>query len=143
MAWGPIYPMIGAASIGLLRLPRALYRVRSVEPMLYRWAGVGIAKWLVTSRGWALLVGLEPPKGLVHRQEVLDRAEFLTTGAEISHFGAFLFASLVSVFCLVVGWRSAAAWTLALNVALNGYPILLQRSNRWRLQAIRARSART
>lgn len=137
MAWGANYPVLAAAGIGILRLPRALHEVHAVEPVIYRWAGVGIAKWVVTRRAWSLLVGLQPPAQLVNREDILNRVDFLTKGAEVCHGAAFIFASMVALLCLVLGWSSGAAWTFAFNVVLNGYPVMLQRSNRWRLQVVR------
>jgi hypothetical protein len=32
-------------------------------------------------------------------------------------------------------------WIVAFNVLLNGYPVMLQRANRWRVQQIRAGSS--
>jgi len=63
MTWVPNYPFLGAAMIGVLRLPHFLERVYPTEAALYRWVGVGLIKAIVTSRAWQTLVALElPPK---------------------------------------------------------------------------------
>jgi hypothetical protein len=124
--------------IGALRLPRFLVPVHAIEPTVYRWVGVGAVKWLVTTRAWLLLVGLDPPQKLSSRHALLDRTERVTTGAEICHGASFVFASCSVLFSLAVGGASAAVWILTFNIALNGYPIMLQRSIRWRIQELRA-----
>jgi hypothetical protein len=134
LAWIPNYPLLGAVATGTVRLPRFLEPVHPVEPVVYRWAGVGVIKWLVTTRAWSTLVGLEPPPKAGSRHELLHRVELLTKGAEACHGAAFLFALSWALFCLAIGGAPAAVWILAFNIALNGYPVMLQRSNRWRLQ---------
>jgi hypothetical protein len=138
LTWIPNYPFFVAAAMGVLRLPRVLEPVHPIEPVLYRWAGVGLIKWLVTTHAWSMLVGPESPPKPKSRQELLIQAELLTKGAEICHGAAFVFAISMALFCLVIGGTSVVAWILAFNVALNGYPIMLQRSNRWRIHQIRA-----
>lgn len=138
VAWGPNYPFLGAVIVGALRLPRALDPVHPLEPTLYRLAGVGLVKQLVTTREWHALVGLEPPPKPVGCGALLDQVELFTKGAEACHAAAFLFASCVMLFCLWAGWSSAAVWILIFNIALNAYPIMLQRTNRWRVRRARA-----
>jgi glycosyl-4,4'-diaponeurosporenoate acyltransferase len=138
LAWGPNYPLFGAAMLGALRLPRFLEPVHPVEPALYRAVGVGLIKRLVTTRAWLILVGLEPPPKPASRRALLDRIELWTKGAEIIHIAAFAFASSTALFCLAVGATATAAWILAFNLLLNGYPVMLQRSIRRRVQLARA-----
>jgi len=138
LTWIPNYPFFVAAAKGVLRLPRVLEPVHPIEPVIYRSAGVGLIKWSVTTHAWSLLVGLESPQKPNSRQELLIRAELLTKGAEICHGAAFVFATSMALFCLAIGGTPVAAWILVFNVALNGYPIMLQRSNRWRIRQIRA-----
>jgi hypothetical protein len=137
IAWGPNYPLFGAAMIGVLRLPSALEPVHPLEPVLYGWVGVALVKRLVTTRAWLMLAGLESPPRATSRHALLDRTDLMTKGAEVCHGAAFLFASVVALLCLSLGWVPGATWTMAFNIALNGYPIMLQRSNRWRLQRLR------
>ncbi|HEV2701942.1 MAG TPA: hypothetical protein VGV09_09955 [Steroidobacteraceae bacterium] len=143
LTWGPNYPILGAVMVGALRLPRFLEPVHPIEPILYRGAGVGLIKWLVTTRAWLLLVGLEPPQKTTSRDALLVRTEQVTKGAEICHGAALVFASVIAILCLAGGGISVAVWILAFNIALNGYPIMLQRSNRWRVQQFRAKHLRS
>ncbi len=123
---------------GFMRLPRVLVHVHSIEPVIYRWIGVGLVKRIVTTRLWLMLVGLEPQPKPNSRDELLDRAEQVTKGAEVCHGATLILALAVAFICLFAGLASAAAWILVFNTALNGYPVMLQRSNRWRLHQIRA-----
>lgn len=127
---------------GALRLPHFLVRVRPMEPLLYRWVGVGLVKRIVATRMWPLMNGFEPPPKPMSRQELLDRTELSTKGAEVCHGATFLFVFFVAMFSLAFGRLSEAAWLLAFNMLLNGYPVMLQRANRWRVQRIRASAHR-
>lgn len=78
-----------------------------------------------------------PPK-LKNRQELLDRIDLSTSGAEVCHGATFILAFCVALFYLVTGQFQAAAWIFGYNMLLNGYPVMLQRTNRWRVQQVRA-----
>ena len=48
--------------------------------------------------------------------------------------------TVVALFYVAAGQYSGAVWISAFNVALNGYPVMLQRVNRFRVAQIRARA---
>jgi hypothetical protein len=123
---------------GFLHLPRFLEPVHPIEPVVYHWVGVGFVKRIVATRLWPMVNGFPPPVKPVDRHEFLDRIELGTKGAEICHGATFVLAFSVALCFLVVGWISAAVWILVFNMALNGYPVMLQRSNRWRIHQVRA-----
>jgi hypothetical protein len=125
--------------VGALQLPGLLEPVHPIEPTLYRWFGVGWIKKLVTSRAWLMLVGLEQPQKATSRHALLNRTELVTKGAEICHGAALVFASCIAILCIAGGEIATAVWILSFNFALNGYPIMLQRSNRWRVQQVFAK----
>jgi hypothetical protein len=54
--------------------------------------------------------------------------------AEASHAILFAATSVGAVAARVAGARTTARWMFGCNVALNGYPVLLQRYNRGRLE---------
>ena len=137
LAWGPNGVFLAAFERGALRLPRPLELVHPLEPVIYRWIGVGFVKRIVATRMWPMLLGFEPPPKPSHRHEFLDRTELATKGAEICHALTFVLASSVALICLAVGSTPAAVWILVFNVALNGYPVMLQRSNRRRIHPLR------
>jgi hypothetical protein len=138
LAWGPNGLFLFAFMRGALHLPRFLESVHPVEPLLYRWVGVGLVKRIVTTRVWPMLNGFEPPPKPKNRHDFLDRTELTTKGAEICHGATFVLALSVTIFCLAIGRTPAAAWILVFNILLNGYPVMLQRSNRWRIHQVRA-----
>ena len=138
LAWGPNALFLILTMRGALHLPRSLVPVHSIEPVIYRWVGVGWIKQIVATRMWPLLHGSEPPPKLRNRQELLDRIERTTMDAEVCHGATFMVVSLVALYDLSVRRFSDAVWILAFNMLLNGYPVMLQRANRWRVQQVRA-----
>jgi len=138
LAWGANGLFLLWSVRGALQLPRVLVPVRPIEPVLYQWLGVGLVKRIVATRTWALMNGWKPPPKPKNRQELLDRIDLLTKGAEVCHGATFILAFSVALFLLAVGSLSEAVWILAFNVLLNGYPVMLQRVNRWRVQQVRA-----
>lgn len=138
LAWSPNGLFLIWFTRGALPLPRILVAVHPLEPVLYRWIGVGLVKRIVATRLWPLMHGWKPPPKPAEVRELLDRVESATIGAEVCHGAAFMLASLVALFLLAVGRFSEAMWIIGYNVLLNGYPVMLQRANRWRVQQIRA-----
>lgn len=138
LAWGPNGLFLLAFTRGALQLPRFLVPVRPIEPVIYRRLGVGLVKRIVATRMWPLMNGLEPPPKSKNRQELLERTELTTKGAEVCHGATFILVFFVALFCLAVGQYSEVLWIFAFNLLLNGYPVMLQRVNRWRVQQVRA-----
>jgi hypothetical protein len=56
--------------------------------------------------------------------------------AETGHGLIFVLMLLFSNYALLRGWFEASGWMLAFNVIINGYPIMLQRYNRIKLQEL-------
>ena len=138
VTWGPNGLFLVLFMRGALSLPRFLVSVQPVEPVLYRWVGVGFVKRIVATGTWPLMHGWKPPPKPRNHEELLNRVESSTIGAEVCHGAAFIFALLVALFFLAVGQFPEAVWVVAFNMLLNGYPVMLQRVNRWRVQQIRA-----
>ena len=59
--------------------------------------------------------------------------------AETGHLFIFMLVLLFSSYALLRGWFDAVGWLLAFNVMINGYPIMLQRYNRIKLQELMQR----
>lgn len=125
---------------GNLHLPQVLESVHPVEPVLYTWLGVRLVKRIVETPLWPMVNGFEPPPKAKSQQELLDRTEQTARGAEICHLATFAFATLSMAIYLAVGNISTAVWILVFNLLLNGYPVMLQRVHRWRIQQIRIES---
>lgn len=139
LAWGPNGFFLVVFMKGKLHLPRALEVVHPIEPVLYRWLGVGLMKRIVANRMWPLFVGMEPPSKAGSRHELLYRVELSTKGGEICHGATFILVLLVALFYHAIGQHAFAFWTHGFNILFNGYPVMLQRSNRWRIQEIQRR----
>jgi hypothetical protein len=56
--------------------------------------------------------------------------------AETGHVFIFMLVLLFIGYALLRGWFDAVRWMLAFNVIINGYPIMLQRYNRIKLQEL-------
>lgn len=142
IAWSPNGLFLALFTRGTLRLPRFLEPVHRIEPVLYRWLGVGFVKLIVANEVWPMLHGFEPPPKPKDREEFLTRIEQSMRGAEICHAATFVVASCIAAYYAMTGRASVAIWITVFNVALNAYPVMLQRSNRWRMQQGRASMAR-
>jgi hypothetical protein len=138
---GPSVLFVAAFMAGALKYPIFLNSVHPLEPTLYHWLGVGFVKRVVATRIWPELVGVVPPRRPTGRTEFLNSIELSTQGAEICHWPTFVIASGVALLCLVLGRTSLGVWIVVFNVILNAYPIMLQRSNRWRVHRIREHAA--
>jgi hypothetical protein len=142
LVWTPMGPVFFAVTRGGLRLPRFLEPVKPIEPVLYRWLGVGLVKRIVATRTWPLLNGMDPPEKLKTSRESLDRAELTMRNAEVCHVALFILMFPVALYFLAVGRSPEVVWILGFNPLLHGYPVMLQRANRWRIQQVRTRSHR-
>ena len=129
---------LAAFLAGVIHLPRTFEAVHPAEPLLYRRLGVGLVKRIAASRLYPMVVGSEPWPRIRNRPELLDRAEITMKVAEISHGVTLVLTIIAAIGFFSVGMTSMAAWILVLNVPFNAYPVMLQRSNRWRMQRLRA-----
>lgn len=119
-------------------LPESFFEIRRFERngRLYELLGVRVVKWAVR-RG--PLHWFNPHLRLPAERtpEQLRRLEERMREPEAAHTWLFAAMVLISVHALARGWWEAAAWTMVFNVALNIYPVMLQRYNRrWLLERI-------
>ncbi len=131
VVWLPMTGLGTVSHVVPFRLPPSWHRLRSVEidSRLYQRLGVRAAKRLLR-RGPATLFnpGLRlPSEPTPERVEALARQ---MGTAEATHAVLGLATLGVVAHAAARGWWRAAAWTLGLDVAINGYPVLLQRYNR-------------
>jgi hypothetical protein len=56
--------------------------------------------------------------------------------AETGHALVFVLVLLFIGYALLKGWLDAVVWMLLFNILINGYPIMLQRYNRIKLQEL-------
>jgi len=142
IAWSPNGLFLAAFMKGALRFPRFLEPVHPIEPVLYRWLGVGLVKRIVANQLWPMLHGFKPPPKPKNREAFLDGIEHTMRAAEICHAATFVLASCIAFYYMATGRTSVAIWITTFNVVLNVYPVMLQRSNRWRMQQSRAAATR-
>jgi hypothetical protein len=142
IAWSPNGLFLVAYTKGALHLPRLLERVHPLEPAVYRWLGVGLVKRIVANRVWPMIHGMKPPPRSKDREDFLNRIEGDMKAAEICHLATFGLASCIAALYIAAGRNPVALWILVFNVLLNAWPVMLQRSNRWRMQQGRALVAR-
>jgi hypothetical protein len=141
ITWGPNGVFLWLFMRGSLSLPRMLEPVHAIEPVVYRWLGVGLVKRIVATRLWPALNGFDVPPTAGSRQDFLNRTEIAARGAEVCHAATFALASLAALIFLAVGNATLAVWIIVGNIVLNGYPVMLQRCHRWRMQCIRGHTS--
>ncbi len=119
------------------RLDGPWYRVRSWEPRWYRRLGVWHFMRLLRAVGWERAMrGRRAFDGTRASLAGLDRD---TRGSECGHLVlAVVGVVLVMVVGAVRGW-AAVTWLAVLTIVLHGYPVLLQRAMRHRVERLRRR----
>jgi hypothetical protein len=118
-------------------LPQGYYSINTVERtgQLYERLGVRRFKRLVRRGPLALFSPtLRFPKdrmiaALQHLNDEMRKAE-------TSHVCIFMLMLVFISAALLRGWFDAVGWMLAFNVITNGYPVMLQRYNRIKLQEL-------
>ena len=138
VVWAPMTALGTVSHVTPVRLPDRFHRLRpfEIDGRLYELLGVRVAKRLLR-RGpvtW-FNPGLHLPPS--RDAESLARLDSAMRNAEASHAVLFVAVLPVVVHALLREWWAAAAWTLAFDVLLNGYPVMLQRYNRSRLAIAR------
>ena len=113
------------------------YAIRPFEQSgrLYERLGIRMFKRLVR-RGPLAILSLNlrlPPEKTI---PALRRLESNMCNAETLHVLIFLIMFLFIGYTLFQGWLDAVGWLLFFNLLLNLYPVMLQRYNRIRLQAL-------
>lgn len=131
------WPMVWVGTMSRLvqvGLPESFHRLRGFERdgRVYDRLGVPVAKRLLR-RG--PLARFNPHLHLPRERtpEQLERFAQRMRDAEASHAVLFVAMLPVAVHAAVRGWWAAAALTLLFDVVMNGYPVMLQRSNRAQL----------
>jgi hypothetical protein len=119
-------------------LPERYFTIRSFEQSgrLYEALGVRLVKRAVRRGPLHLFnprLRLPPERTPARLRELEQRMREPETG----HAWLFAAMTLVASHAAIRGWWTAAAWTMAFNVTLNVYPVMLQRYNRrWLLEQL-------
>ena len=134
VVWVPMVAVGLLSRVVQFRLPDRYHALRTFERSgrMYERLGVRGVKWLLRRGPLAVfnpdlhLPTERTPGNLEHlAQRMRD--------AEASHAVLFVATLAVVGHAVLRGWWSAAVWTLAFDVLMNGYPVMLQRYNRARL----------
>jgi hypothetical protein len=134
IVWLPM-TFVGIASRTVqIRLPASYHALRGFERSgrVYELVGVRAVKLLLRRGPLALF----NPDLHLPSERSPDKLSLLAQrmcDAEASHAVLFVLTLPIVAHALVRGWWAAAVWTLALDLLVNGYPIMLQRYNRARL----------
>ncbi len=118
-----------------LSLPQTYYDIRPFEQtgQVYERVGIRFFKKLVR-RGPLTIFSptLRFPKEKPF--STLRNLESEMQNAETGHALIFILMFLFVGYAALNGWFDAVVWILLLNILINGYPIMLQRYNRIKLQ---------
>lgn len=118
------------------RLPEGFHRLRPFEQdgRIYERVGVRIAKQALR-RG--PLAAFNPDLHLPKERtaENLAHLDQRMRDAEAAHAILFVVSVVIALNAMLCGWWAAAAATVAFDIVMNGYPVMLQRYNRARLAA--------
>ncbi|HEY0734527.1 MAG TPA: hypothetical protein VGD69_06450 [Herpetosiphonaceae bacterium] len=135
--------MVVAGQLIDFALPSGYYRIHAFERSgrVYERVGIRRFKRLMLREP---LSRLNPALRLSHDRtfSALRQLDHEMRKAETSHVYILIFMLSLTGYALLRQWLDAASWLLAFNLLLNGYPIILQRYNRARLQVFIERSMR-
>jgi hypothetical protein len=120
-----------------LPLPSAYYDIRTCERSLSIYQQLGIRVFNKVVRRGPLSIfsrTLRLAKG--NTTAALQHLDHKVRGAEAIHVWSFLAIWPFICYSVLREWPDAAGWLLLFSVVVNGYPIMLQRYNRIRLQKL-------
>ena len=113
------------------------YHVKPFERtgQVYERLGIRLFKKLVRRRPLSIFsptLRFPKEKTISALQSLLNEMRKTETG----HALIFVLVLLFAGYVLIKGWLDAVAWLLLFNILINGYPIMLQRYNRIKLQEL-------
>ncbi|WP_293785685.1 hypothetical protein [uncultured Aeromicrobium sp.] len=111
---------------------RGRYVVARFEPRLYTLLGAELVRRALGALGWNRVIGALREHGEGH-----DKHERLVRGTELSETGHALGGSatlLLAVIALLGGYFPGAAKMTLVGLVVHGYPIMIQRMVRYRVQ---------
>lgn len=134
VVWWPMAWVGSMSRIVRVRLPERYHALRPFERdgRVYERLGVGAAKAVLRRGPLAMFnrdLHLPEDRTPDHLEHLAQRMR----DAEASHAVLFIATIPVVIHAVARGWWLAAALTALFDVLLNGYPVMLQRSNRARL----------
>jgi hypothetical protein len=146
---GQLLPPLGMLVAGLAIavaawwVPASYFRIRSFERngRLYEAIGVRLFRWLVPDGDAAnrLRRRSDPAFRIIRNREYALAFRQRTELSEKSHLVMLVLGCMSAGFAWGIGWRGWAFYLTAGNIAVNLYPILLQRYTRSRLDRVASR----
>ena len=137
VVWIPMTWLGTVSRVATPRMPEQYHRLRGFEEdgRIYELLGVRLVKSLLRRGPFAVF---NPGLHLPSEQSAasLGRLDQRMRDAEATHFWLLVAMLGVVAHAGVRGWWAAAGWTLLFDVAVNGYPVMLQRYNRALLKAV-------
>jgi hypothetical protein len=118
-------------------LPPGYYEIRAIERTgkLYERLGIRLFKKFVRRGPLSVFnPGLRFPKE--RTTPALHHLEREMRKAETAHVFIFVLVLIFSGYALIKGGPAAMGWMLGFNILINGYPVMLQRYNRIKLQEL-------
>lgn len=134
IVWLPM-TWVGMASRRVqIRLPERYHTLRRFERSgrVYELIGVRFVK-AALRRGPLAVFNPDLHLPTERSPEQLAHLAQRMRDAEASHAVLFVLTLPLVGFAMARGWWTAAVWMLVFDVAVNGYPVMLQRYNRARL----------
>jgi hypothetical protein len=126
--------MAGLIQAVPLTLPTGFFRpTRFERRWVYERLGVLAFKRLMRTRVYRRV---NPDFRLKNGRRGLADLSRTLQAAEAAHALLFVVVSAITGVALALGWFDTAAWLTLFNVLINGYPVMLQRYNRLRLEPL-------
>jgi hypothetical protein len=118
-------------------LAPAYYEIKPFEQAgkFYERLGIRLFKKMVRRGPFAIF---SPTLRFPEKKTVpaLENLESEMRKAETSHLAIFFVILLPVVYALFKGWLDAVLWLLLFNILFNGYPVMLQRYNRIKIEEL-------
>jgi hypothetical protein len=118
-------------------LPSRYYDIKAFERtgQVYERPGIRLFKQLVRRGPLSVFnPGLRLPQE--RTIPALQHLDHQMRNAETAHVYIFILMLIFSGYALIKGGPAAMGWMLGFNILINGYPIMLQRYNRIKLQEL-------
>jgi hypothetical protein len=115
--------------------PADYYEIKPFEQSgrVYEWLGVPFFKKIV-HRGPFSVFSPTLRFPAQRTEPALRTLERDMRKAETSHLVIFFIILLLVGYALIKGWPDAVGWLLLFNILFNGYPVMLQRYNRLKIE---------
>ena len=129
-----LFEVSGFSQVLRLPMPEWYLRTWPLERVwMYEWLGIRAFKQLMRSQ---IYRRINPDFRLIGGRSGLAELRAAMDGAEVAHALAFMVAATLAAGAIFLRWFDAAGWLTFFNVLFNGYPVMLQRYNRMRLDPL-------